>query len=301
MKLIIFVLKIFINQTEKAMTKKLFVWAVLALLVAGTGCSKEDEPKNKKKEKAPASEMDIFPELAYDELVYVEGGTFLMGAQNSDPNGLNYDSDASENESPVHVVTLDSYYIGKYEVTQEMWKKVMGTNPGYFTGNDNLPVEQVSWDDCQEFIARLNQMTGKNFRLPTEAEWEYAARGGQQDEYTRTKGQSGTYYKYAGSDTIDDVAWYNGNSGGKTHPVGTKAPNALGLYDMGGNVWEWCSDLYGRYNDTPQTNPTGSATGSDRVLRSGSWFSRPSDCRLSYRYDSSSDYHNLFIGLRLAL
>ena len=298
------------------MKNKLCVWAIAALLVAGSGCCKENDPKGDKNSEQPGggdadndsdelqgTDIDIFPELEYDELVYVEGGTFLMGAQKSDPNAPNYDSDAGNNESPVHAVTLDSYYIGKYAVTQGLWKKVMGENPSWFNGDDNLPVEYVSWDHCQEFIARLNEMTGKNFRLPTEAEWEYAARGGQQDEYTRTKGQSGTCCKYAGSNDIDEVAWYYTDSAIQTCPVGTKTPNALGLYDMSGNVYEWCGDWYNSiyYSSTPSKSPTGPDAGSFRVLRGGGWSSNAGSCRVSFRDYGSPGKSGNNGGLRLVL
>ena len=159
-----------------------------------------------------------------------------MGAQKSDLNGRNYDSEAYGDESPVHSVTLSSYYMGETEVTQALWKAVMGNNPSRFKG-DNLPVENVSWNDCQEFIRKLKQKTGKNFRLPTEAEWEYAARGGK-----KSNG-----YKYSGSNNIGSVAWYDDNSSNQIHAVKGKRLNELGLYDMSGNVWEWCSDWYGQY------------------------------------------------------
>ena len=185
-------------------------------------------------------------------MVYVSGGTFTMGATSEQG------SDAYDGEKPVHSVTLSSFYICKYEVTQALWKAVMGSNPSNWKGDD-LPVETVSWDDCQTFIRKLNALTGKNFRLPTEAEWEFAARGGN-----NSRG-----YKYAGSNNIETVAWYDGNSGNKTHVVGTKSPNELGLYDMSGNVWEWCQDRYGSYSGASQTNPTGASSGSNRVLRGG--------------------------------
>ena len=224
-------------------------------------------------------------------MIAVEGGTFKMGAQSSDLSGDNYDSDAFSYESPVHSVTLSSYYIGETEVTQELWEAVMGSNPSYYSGYPQRPVESVSWNDCQEFITKLNNLTGRNFRLPTEAEWEYAARGGN-----KSKG-----YKYSGSNTIGDVAWYDDNSGSKTHDVKAKAANELGIYDMSGNVWEWCQDLYGDYSSGSQTNPTGPSSGSYRVLRGGSWHLSARNCRVSHRDsyypgDGSSNF-----GLRLAL
>lgn len=218
------------------------------------------------------------------DMVYVEGGTFTMGATSEQG------SDAYGNESPIHSVTVSDFYIGKYEVTQAQWRAVMGSNPSNFKG-DSLPVERVSWNDIQEFITKLNTMTGKTFRLPTEAEWEYAARGGN-----KSKG-----YKYSGSNTLDNVAWYTYNSGGKTHPVGQKQPNELGLYDMSGNVCEWCQDLYGSYSSSSQTNPTGPSSGSERVLRGGGWGSGVRGCRVSHRDFSfpNFSYYNYF-GFRLA-
>ena len=221
------------------------------------------------------------------EMVKVEGGTFMMGATKEmrDPNV------SLLNEEPVHQVTLtNDYYIGKYEVTQALWQAVMGSNPSKYKG-DNLPVEMVSWNDCQEFISKLNSMTGRKFRLPTEAEWEYAARGGK-----KRRG-----YQYSGSSNITDVAWYDGNSGSKTHPVGTKQANELGIYDMTGNVWEWCQDMYGYYSFSAQKNPTGSTVGNKRVIRGGSWFNTRESCRTSDRADSSPDHHFEGLGLRLAL
>ena len=219
-----------------------------------------------------------------NNMVYVSGGTFTMGATSEQG------SDAWGDEKPTHSVTLSSFYLCKYEVTQALWRAVMGNNPSNFKG-DNLPVEQVSWDDCQTFISRLNNLTGKNFRLPTEAEWEYAARGGN-----RSRG-----YKYSGSNKISDVAWYTDNSGSKTHPVGTKSPNELGLYDMSGNVYEWCSDWYGTYSSSSQTNPAGPSSGSSRVYRGGSWCGVARFCRSSRRNFDAPDDRNYFLGLRLAL
>ena len=199
-------------------------------------------------------------------------------------------SDAESIEKPTHSVTLSSYYICKYEVTQALWRAVMGSNPSYSKG-DNLPVERVSWDDCQTFIKRLNSYTERDFRLPTEAEWEFAARGGN---YSR-------HYKYSGSNNLDDVAWHGDNSDNRTHPVGTKQPNELGLYDMSGNVWEWCSDWYGSYSSYSQSNPTGPNSGSGRVERGGSWYDFARICRSSRRdFDAPSGSGN-YLGLRLVL
>ena len=216
-----------------------------------------------------------------NNMVYVSGGTFIMGG------------DESSDQTPTHSVTLSSYYICKYEVTQALWRAVMGSNPSKFKG-DNLPVEQVSWNDCQTFINRLNNYTGRNFRLPTEAEWEFAARGGN---YSR-------HYKYSGSNYISDVAWYgddSGNSGNRTHPVGTKQANELGLYDMSGNVWEWCSDRYGSYSSYSQSNPTGATSGFGRVERGGNWCGLARYCCSSHRsyYAPGNSFDDL--GLRLVL
>lgn len=207
------------------------------------------------------------------DMVYVEGGEFSMG---------------SKDAAPVHSVTLSSYYIGKTEVTQALWKAVMGNNPSCFQGDD-LPVENVSWDDCQAFIKKLNSLSDKTFRLPTEAEWEYAARGGNKKES----------FLYSGSDNLEQVAWYGGNSGSKTHPVGKLAPNGLGLYDMTGNVWEWCSDWYGSYPSSKQTNPSGPATGSYRVYRGGSWSHSAGSCAVSCRGNFTPDFALSYLGFRL--
>lgn len=231
-------------------------------------------------------------------MIPVEGGTFQMGST---------DSDAYSDESPVHSVTLSSFCIGETEVTQALWYAVMGQKPtsdGYqwsstYGLGDNRPAYYISWNDCQEFITKLNQLTGKQFRLPTEAEWEFAARGGN-----KSNG-----YKYAGSNTIEDVAWYtvnsydlgSSNANYGTHNVGTKQANELGIYDMSGNVWEWCSDWYGSYSSTAQTNPTGPTTGSLRVFRGGSWISNARNCRVSLRSGNAPGNRSSNLGLRLAL
>ncbi len=167
----------------------------------------------------------------------------------------------------------------------------MGSNPSRFTGDVNRPVERGSWGDCQTFISKLNQLTGKSFRLPTEAEWEYAARGGSKSRH----------YKYSGSNDVGSVAWYDSNSGDKTHPVKTKQPNELGLYDMSGNVYEWCSDWYGSYSSSAQTNPKGAATGSYRVCRGGGWGRSARFCRVSSRNYDAPGGRDSYLGLRLAL
>lgn len=220
-------------------------------------------------------------------MVPVQNGTFRMGATEEQGD------DATEREKPSHQVTLTKpYYICATEVTQALWLAVMGTNPSGFTGDLNRPVEQVSWNDCQTFITKLNQMTGQTFRLPTEAEWEFAARGG-----TNSQG-----YKYAGSNNIDDVAWYQGNADGTTHPVGQKQPNELGLYDMSGNVLEWCQDWYSAYTTDALVDPTGPETGSNRVYHSGCFDYPAHGCRVSFRYYSSPTYAGSNrLGLRLAM
>ena len=218
------------------------------------------------------------------EMVKVEAGIFMMGATSEMKNPYS-------DEKPVHQVILSNdYYMGKYEVTQALWQTVMGSNPSYFKG-DNLPIEQVSWNDCQEFISKLNGITGRKFRLPTEAEWEYAARGGKQSNG----------YQYSGSSNISDVAWYEDNSGSTTHPVGTKQANELGIFDMSGNVYEWCQDWYGSYVGSPQTNPTGANSGSYRVFRGGSWRYELDFCRLSCRYSHTPSTRGSSLGFRLAL
>ena len=252
--------------------------------------------------------VDIFDSLSYDEMVKVEGGTFTMGA--TAEQGSDYDSD----ELPTHQVTLSDYYIGKYEVTQQLWEYVMsysgtcadgssmsayasdvwlGSDPSSSYGvGDYYPAYYVSYYDIVDiFLPRLNKITGRTYRLPTEAEWEFAARGGKQ-----SKG-----YKYSGSDNIGVVAWYTGNSGGKTHQVGTKEPNELGIYDMSGNVWEWCGDWYGSYSSSAQTNPTGPSSGSGRVLRGGSWYGDARYCRVSDRGISDPSGRHSKYGFRVVL
>ena len=204
------------------------------------------------------------------KMIYVEGGTFAMGS-----------NDGFDDEKPVHNVTLDSYYIGETEITQAQWRAIMGSNPSGYTG-DSRPVEMVSWDDAQKFCKKLSELTGKKYVLPTEAQWEYAARGGN-----KSKG-----YTYSGSNNVGDVAVYSTSSHSN---VKSKKPNELGIYDMSGNVWEWCSDLYGSsyYSSSPQTNPQGPSSGSKRVWRGGSWYDYSSYCRAAYR---GGDFSSLRYG-----
>ena len=228
------------------------------------------------------------------DMVEVRGGTFRMGATSEQG------SDVSRDEKPVHSVTLSGYYIGKTEVTQELWQAVMGTTLTDFASQlgvctygvgDDYPMYFISWDDCKEFIGKLNEITQMNFRLPTEAEWEFACRGGKNSKK----------YKYSGSNDIDEVAWYSGNSNASTQPVARKAPNELGIYDMSGNVWEWCSDWFGFYTRDSQDNPTGPASGDDRVMRGAGFSSYADETLLHTRYygNPAKCYNNF--GFRLAL
>ena len=234
----------------------------------------------------------LHPEIQklLDDMVFVRGGSFMMGSEDTD-------KEASDDEKPRHEVRLNDYYIGKYEVTQAQWQAVMGDNPSDHTNCPQCPVEQVSWNDCQTFLKKLNALpTGQRFSLPTEAQWEYAARGGQSG-----KGQN---YKYAGGNDLDKVAWHEGNSGGKTHPVGGKNPNALGLYDMSGNVWEWCRDRYDekyylKFEDKVAVDPLGPSSGERFVWRGGSWYRVPQYCRVAYRYYSQAVDLSVSVGVRL--
>ena len=220
------------------------------------------------------------------EFVFIKGGCFEMG----DTFG-----DGDKDEKPVHQVCVDDFYLGKYEVTQGQWEKVMGNNPSYFKNcGGNCPVEQVSWNEVQEFISRLNQRSGKRYRLPIEAEWEYAARsGGKREKWsgTSSEGELGQY------------AWYDGNSGSRTHPVGKKRPNGLGLYDMSGNVWEWCADWYGEnyYQGSPRNNPKGPGNGSYRIFRGGAWRILPRLVRVAVRDGFGPAGRSYFLGFRLGV
>ena len=307
------------------MTKRIYIALALLLAVPALVLAQQTQ-----------SSLTITVNGVSFKMIRVQGGTFTMGATSEQG------SDAFETEA--QKVTLSTYYIGETEVTQELWKAVMGNNPSYFRPNETnaarcsydafiadakrlnakkpgavkiptrqewdvamvttngslkRPVEQVSWNDCQEFIRKLNQLTGKKFRLPTEAEWEFAARGGTKS----------LHYKYSGSNDLNVVAWYTENAYDKgksspdygTHVVKTKVANELGIYDMSGNVYEWCSDWYGNYTDAAQTNPQGASLGSYRVYRGGSWTDDARFCRSSIRYGSSPIIRYYYLGLRLVL
>ncbi len=217
------------------------------------------------------------------KLAYVPGGCFMMG---SPPN----EEGREDDEGPVHKVCVDDFWMGQYEVTQGQWEKVMDVNPSKFKKGGNYPVENVFWDDAQEFIKKLNNHSGKSYRLPTEAEWEYACRAG---------GSS----RYCGGDDLDAVAWYDKNSGGSTHPVGGKHENGFSLHDMSGNVWEWCADRYdsGYYASSPQSNPVGPDSGSNRVIRGGCWGNSPWGVRAANRDWLTPDSRDSFLGFRLVL
>lgn len=216
------------------------------------------------------------------KMVEVKGGRFNMGGTAEQTPTL-----VDDDEYPIHVVTLDDYYIGETEVTQELWQAVMNNNPSGFTGDPNLPVERVMWIECQDFVSKLTELTGIVFRLPTEAEWEYAARGGIYNHY----------YVYAGSNDIDEVAWHDGDC---THEVAQKKPNELGLYDMSGNVFEWCQDWFGDYDMMPSENPTGPDDGENHVRRGGSWGGSLKGPRVSSRNYELPNIRWNYIGMRLA-
>lgn len=223
--------------------------------------------------------MEILDQIAAD-LVAIAGGTFLMG------------NDAQLRERPTHLVTIADFQLSKYPVTQAQWLAVMGENPSQFQTSAAHPVDSVSWEMAQEFLQRLNALSGQKYRLPRETEWEYAARGGQ-----LAKGHA-----YAGSDDLGAVAWFNGNSGFQTHPVGGKSPNELGLHDLCGNVWEWCADRVPKDYDQPDRIPTWEENdrSNDRVLRGGSYINYAVFCRCTYRWIDRPDNVEPYLGLRLA-
>lgn len=253
---------------------------VLTLLLLVSKCADEKDPitlaSTETFEKAKELETFTVNGVSFD-MVRVEGGTFEMGSD---------DLEAADNEKPVHTEIVNSFYIGATEVTQELWQAVMESNPSYFKGG-KLPVENVSWSECQDFCGRLSELTGRDFRLPTEAEWEYAARGGN-----RSQG-----YKYSGSNDIGSVAWYDGNSNGKIHQVASKQANELGIYDMSGNVWEWTSDMW---SDDYSSSRNGGSDFLGRVYRGGSWYISPGACRTAFRFPWSPIDRRENVGLRLA-
>ncbi|MEI6749815.1 MAG: SUMF1/EgtB/PvdO family nonheme iron enzyme [Bacteroidota bacterium] len=222
----------------------------------------------------------IIPKLP--EMVFVAGGTFQMGSKTG-----------GSDKQPVHTVRLDDFYIGKYEVTQAQWKAVMNDDGhlNFFEGYPDCPVERVSWLNAVRFIVKLNALTGEKFRLPTEAEWEFAARGGN---HSRS-------FKYSGSDSAREVAWRSDNAEGMTHPFGLKKPNELGIFDMSGNVWEWCVDWYSEsyYTISPRRNPTGPIAGTERVIRGGSWFQDSSGLNVTDRKAVNPEWQLGFVGFRL--
>ncbi len=223
-------------------------------------------------------------------MICIEGGTFDMGS-----------NEGISREKPVHAVTVPDFYLCKYPVTQELWEAVMGENPAYFKGA-NRPVEQVSWNTTQQFLRKLYGITGQKYRLPTEAEWEYAARGGKH-ALAPGEGQGGAGFQYAGSNKLKKVVWYDENSHGETKPVGLKKPNELGLYDTSGNVLEWCEDVWhGSYEGAPNDGSAWLEGGDkdSRMVRGGSWFNDDDFCRVSYRFNFIAALRNFIIGFRLA-
>lgn len=226
-------------------------------------------------------------------LVRVEGGSFMMGAQNADALGDNYDADAHNDENPVHEVTLSDFHIGKYEVTQREWSVIMGFNLEWsdmYGRDDRIPAYNVTWEQANAFVERLGEMTNLSFRLPTEAQWEYAARGGS---YT-------LHYRFSGSDNVDEVAWHKGNVGAALHNVGEKRPNELGLYDMSGSLWEWCADSYGPYSAADCQEPC-VVSGSPYVLRGGAWTYLPNYCRVTCRDSYNGNAVSASVGFRVSL
>lgn len=237
------------------------------------------------KESGAPSEVKIFPEpFTGMEFVRVPGGCFEMGCGS-------WTKYCDPDESPLHEVCVETVWVGKTEVTQGQWQKITGENPAHFRDGDDYPVEMVSWDDLQGFIGKLGKKTGLKFRLPTEAEWEYACRSGGREEV------------YCGGNNPSKVAWYSDNSKGRPHPVGTRSPNGLGLYDMSGNVWEWVWDWYDEeyYRNSPRDNPMGALTGSYRLFRGGCYGNFPWDVRNANRNGIEPDYRGYHLGFRLVL
>jgi len=255
--------------------RKTVLLGCVILLIGLSGCGGGSDPETTSKPVSSTADQTTGMVL-----VKVAGGTYSMG----DTFG-----DGATDEKPTRQVSVGDFYIGKYEVTQGEWQKVMGSNPAYFKAcGANCPVEQVSWNDIQAFISKLNQLSGKSYRLPTEAEWEYAARSGGQSQ------------KYSGGNVDSNFAWNSGNAGYSVHQVGQKLPNSLELYDMSGNVWEWVNDVYGGYDSAALTNPAGPTAGTERVSRGGSWLVGSSFDRASYRARNTPDTRYYDLGFRLA-
>ncbi len=265
------------------MAKQIFVTIFFLQSVLFTFGQTEYTEKTNSKDSISEECCDPAPHPAEPEMVFVEGGVFMMGCTNEQ-------SECGHNESPAHQMMIGNFYMGKYEITQGQWKSLMLNNPSNFLNGDHYPVENVSWEDIQVFIIRLNAATGKQYRLPTEAEWEYVARGGN-----KTHG-----HKYSGSDVVTEVAWFWSNSQNSTHPVASKMPNELGIFDMSGNVGEWCNDLYTSYLTKEQILPVKSSTDL-YVIRGGRWSSATRACRVSCRDNAPSKYHHPDVGFRLVL
>jgi len=273
------------------MTKRI-IFGVLAaaMIVTMFSCKKDNAPgAGSQAQSAPAvnplspnpQQGTVLENSVGIKLVWIRAGEFEMGSD-----------DGESHERPIHTVKITKgYYMGIYEVTQEQYRKVMGTNPSGFKGDDNLPVETVSWNDAVRFCEKLSQKEGKTYRLPTEAEWEYACRAGR----------TGKYCSGGSEAQFGDYAWYLQNSGKKTHPVGTLKPNAWGLYDMYGNVWEWCGDWYGEYSSAAVTDPQGPSKALSRILRGGSWESGPSRCRSANRSRITPGGRLNFFGFRIVV
>lgn len=264
------------------MNKKRILYLMFAAAMLFTACSNDDNNTT------PNADMQTITVSGIEfTMVKVEPGTFMMGE-------INGDLEVTYSEKPAHQVTLTKpFYMAKTEVTQELWQAVMGTNPSYFGVGTNLPVEQVSYNEAIEFCSRLSTSTGRTFTLPTEAQWEYAARGGHKAPATPTV--------YAGGSELNAVGWYTDNCEGTTHEVGSKAPNELGLYDMSGSVREWCLDWYGEYSATAQSDPQGPSTGTNRVARGGGWASWARECRIPARMDFHPDNKYGDTGFRVVM
>ena len=264
-----------------------FIAFILIFFYVNQSIAQDTYQKSKRKKKNKSSIVvptvsQAFLDSIRENMVWVTGGSFVMGNNISEPD-----------ERPAYEVVIDGFAISRYPVTQRQWMVIMERNPSDFPGCDQCPVDKVSWDDAQVFIQKLNALTGKKYTLPTEAEWEYAAKGGR---------DAPGNFRYAGSDNIDSVGWYAGNSGRMPHPVGQKKPNELGLYDMTGNVWEWCQDWYAKfyYEQNESNNPQGPPSGSGRVRRGGSWYTQSTNCKTSTRNNVRQDYFDDIGGFRLA-